>query len=273
MRFKEFYEQNANKVKNLREIDSRYFYVYRITNLLSKKHYYGSRVSKNHPNKDLGILYFSSSYDKNFINEQKLNPERFKYKIVKICSDNVEKQLFESYLHFKFNVGSNLCFYNKVKQTVEGFDSTGHNYNKGRTLTEETKHKLKVALTGRIVSESTKEKQRLNALSRTKDQNMLRGVKHKGKVVSDSTRKLQSIQRTGAGNHQAKVIHILDSYRNVIHRCNGTFKTVCEENSYPWTTLRKAKNGKKLYIGSNGKPSRNIPIVSRRFTGWSIEYE
>lgn len=273
MTFLEYCSTNIERVKNTRIINDRYFYVYRISNIVSNKHYYGSMVSSLLPKLDLGIKYFSSSYDKEFKQEQKDHPTRFKYKIVKICKDNVEKQLFEAYIHNRFDVCSNLCFYNKVKQTIEGFDSTGHNYNKGRTLTEETKHKLKVALTGRIVSEGTKEKQRVSALARTKDQNMLRGIKHKGKIVSEETRRLLRIHQSGSDSHLAKIITILDADENILHVCNGTFKTVCEENSYPWTTLRKAKNGKKLYIGINGKPSRNIPIVSRRFIGWSIKYE
>ena len=44
-----------------------YYYVYRITNKLLNKHYYGSRGSKIEPKLDLGIKYFSSSTDKNFI--------------------------------------------------------------------------------------------------------------------------------------------------------------------------------------------------------------
>lgn len=273
MRFLEYYNKNLGKVKNTKEIPNKYFYVYRISNIISNKHYYGSRVSDIPPKKDLGVRYFSSSYDKQFKQDQKECPANFKYKIVRVCKDNIEKQLFEAYLHSKFDVCRNTSFYNKAMQTIEGFDSTGHTYNKGRKLSDATKNKLKEAFTGRYVSEETKEKQRKSAFARTKEENMARGVKHKGKIVSDETRRLQSIQRSGSGNHQAKIIRIIDANGSILHVCNGTFKSVCEENNYPWTTLRKARNGKKLYIGSNGKPSRNIPIVSRRFIGWSIEYE
>ncbi len=51
----------------------KYHYVYRITNTVLRKHYYGSRTSKIRPNLDLGVIYFSSSTDKNFLKDQKLN--------------------------------------------------------------------------------------------------------------------------------------------------------------------------------------------------------
>ena len=60
-----------------------FHYVYRITNKKENKHYYGVRSSKVEPKLDLGVKYFSSSTDKEFINEQKINNYLFKYKIIK----------------------------------------------------------------------------------------------------------------------------------------------------------------------------------------------
>lgn len=272
MSFIKYRKYNEIKVKNRRVILNRHFYVYRITNLIQKKHYYGSRVSVAEPKLDIGIKYFSSSYDKEFMLEQKEFPERFRYKVVRVCANNIEKQLFESYMHEKFNVGASDNFYNQVRQTLEGFDSTGHTYNRGRKLSNSTKEKLREALTGRYVSEETKQKQRDSALSRTKEENMARGVKHKGKKVSQKAKDLLSMRMTGANSHQAKTIVILNAEGEIMDVCKGTFKQVCELKGYPWTTLRKAKYGKKLYLDSKGVPSRNIPISSRKFTGWSIEY-
>ena len=62
---------------------NKHHYVYRITNTQEKKHYYGVRSSKVEPKSDLGINYFSSSTDKQFIKEQKENKRVFKYKVVK----------------------------------------------------------------------------------------------------------------------------------------------------------------------------------------------
>ena len=272
MRYSEYEKVNRENVSNTRSVLGRYCYVYRITNVIDNKHYYGSRVSDVHPKMDIGVKYFSSSFHKGFMQEQRNYPDRFKYKVVRVCKDNIDKQLFESYLHYKFNVCKNSSFYNKANQTLTGFDSTGHQYNKGRPLSEETKAKLSKVLTGRVVSEETRQKQREAALRRTKAENLLRGAKHIGKVVSQETRDLQSSQRTGTKNHNAKTILILDSAGVVLHKCNGTFKQVCTDNKYPWTTLRKAKYGKKLYLDVDGNKSRNVPKGSMKFIGWSIVY-
>ena len=102
-----------------------YYYVYRITNLIEGKHYYGSRTSKTHPSKDLGKKYFSSSSDSEFIEDQKENPNHYKYKIIKIFDTREEAVSFEIKLHDKFDVGVNESFYNRSKQTSTKFDTTG----------------------------------------------------------------------------------------------------------------------------------------------------
>lgn len=102
-----------------------YHYVYRITNLIENRHYYGSRSCKCIPQLDLGIQYFSSSSNKNFIKDQKQNPQNYHYKIIRIFLTRTEATSFEIRLHNKFDVGQNLKFYNKVKQTSIGFCTEG----------------------------------------------------------------------------------------------------------------------------------------------------
>lgn len=105
--------------------DRKYHYTYRITNIKENKHYYGVRSSKDDPKLDLGIKYFSSSSNKEFIKEQKENKDIFKYKIIKIFETREEAVELEMFLHNKYDVGVNENFYNKVKQTSTGFDTTG----------------------------------------------------------------------------------------------------------------------------------------------------
>lgn len=273
MSYTKYKNENKHNIKNTRNITKKYFYVYRITNITTNRHYYGSRSSEILPCLDIGIRYFSSSYDNEFITEQKKYPLNFKYKVVIICKDNIDKQLAESYLHNKFDVAKNIMFYNMSKQTLYGFDSTGHHYNRGKKLSDETKLKLSKSLKGRYVSPETREKQRIHALNRTKEDNLYRGLKNKGKVPSAETRKIWSNQRSGSNNANSKTITILDSNDEIIKVCNGDFYNVCIENEYPWARLRKAKYGKKLYLDGNGKKSRNIPSKSLKFIGWSIKYE
>ena len=120
---------------------NKYHYVYRITNIQEKKHYYGVRSSKIEPKLDLGIKYFSSSKDKDFIQEQKDDKNIFKYKIIKTFDSREEAIKLEIKLHAKFNVGINESFYNKAKQTSTGYDTFGTTKSKDfkRNISEKKK--------------------------------------------------------------------------------------------------------------------------------------
>src|SRR5574344_2071036 len=96
----------------------KYHYVYRITNTKEQKHYYGVRSSKVEPKLDLGIKYFSSSTDKEFIQEQKENKSIFKYKIIRKFNSRKEANKFEIDLHWRFDVARNESFYNRAKATL-----------------------------------------------------------------------------------------------------------------------------------------------------------
>ena len=102
-----------------------YHYVYRITSIIENKHYYGKRSSKIEPKLDLGIRYFSSSKDKEFIKDQKQNSQNYKYKIVSLHTSSKEALNKEIRLHNKFNVQNNLNFINIAKQTSTGFTTEG----------------------------------------------------------------------------------------------------------------------------------------------------
>lgn len=107
----------------------RYHYVYRITNIVNNKHYYGKRSTpkqkERYPLDDLGIIYFSSSTDKDFKLDQQQNPQNYKYKIIKTFSTKNDAVDFEVHLHKKFNVKLHEKFYNKANQTSSGCDITG----------------------------------------------------------------------------------------------------------------------------------------------------
>lgn len=104
-----------------------YHYVYRITNLVENKHYYGVRGSIDRlPEDDLGKIYFSSSTDKLFMEDQKVNPQNYKYKIVARFGENKEAaDMREVRLHSKFNVKTNYKFYNLANALPGGFISAG----------------------------------------------------------------------------------------------------------------------------------------------------
>lgn len=61
-----------------------YHYTYRITNTKERMYYYGVHSCYCLPKEDIGVKYFSSSKNKEFIKDQKENPQDYKYKVLKI---------------------------------------------------------------------------------------------------------------------------------------------------------------------------------------------
>lgn len=182
-----------------------YHYVYRITNNLIKKHYYGVRTSTIHPSEDLGKVYFSSSSDFDFIQDQKNNPQNYKYKIVSIFKSREEAALIEIKLHDRFDVASNDSFYNRSKSTTTGWNVKGTTQSKehvlkrsiamsGKTQSKEHIEKRKNKLIGLEQSEETKKKRSesmlgKNTFKRTEETREKMRIMRLGKKQSEETRR------------------------------------------------------------------------------------
>ena len=106
------------------------YYVYRITNITLNKHYYGFRGTILYPLDDIGVKYFSSSADKEFILDQKTNPDKYKYKII-FKGDRASAQSLEVKLHKFYRVGTNDNFYNRATQTHSALIGTKEFSRKG----------------------------------------------------------------------------------------------------------------------------------------------
>ena len=188
----------------------KHHYVYRITNKEENKHYYGVRSSKVEPRLDLGIKYFSSSTDKEFISLQKKKPEIFRYKVIKTLNTRKDAIEMEIKLHNKFDIAKNENFYNRAKQTSSGFDPYGIKPSKetllklsmkkkGRKHTEETKEKIRCKSIGRRHTEETKEKFKNRVLSsetKKKISETKKGTKHTAETkekMSESRRGEKSV--------------------------------------------------------------------------------
>ena len=104
-----------------------YHYVYRITNTKLNKHYYGVRSCNCHPSKDIGHKYFSSSLDKDFKEDQRNNPQDYRYKVVSIKEIRKQASKLEIHLHERYDVKINKNFYNKANATNTGFTTYGTN--------------------------------------------------------------------------------------------------------------------------------------------------
>lgn len=175
-------------------LNMKYHYTYRISNIKEGMHYYGVRSCDRLPKEDIGVKYLSTSLNKAFIQDQKDNPQDYKYKVIKIFSSRVEAVEHEIFLHAKFNVKLHDSFYNDANQTSTGFDTTGKRYTRtpeqiinyrncqlgktyskevnmkkgrlgelngmyGKNHTEETKEKMR-----KPKSEETKEKMKISQL-------------------------------------------------------------------------------------------------------------
>ena len=137
-----------------------FHYTYRITNTKLKRHYYGVKSCNEHPKLNLGIKYFSSSTDKEFKKDQKLNSSDYKYKVIYIFETREEAMLLEIKLHNRFDVACNPNFYNRCKSTCTGFDLTGTKF------TQERRIYLSKIQSGRKHSDDTKEKIRIKSKGR-----------------------------------------------------------------------------------------------------------
>lgn len=126
-------------------------YTYKITNLLNGRSYIGVRSTYLSPSNDLGILYYSSSSDIDFINEQKDYPSKFIYEIIEVFSNRKDALKHEIELHNLYDVANNEMFYNRSKQTSHAIDFTGCHHN------EESKKRIGVASTARGISDKAKE--------------------------------------------------------------------------------------------------------------------
>ena len=221
-----------------------YHYVYRITNIKDKKHYYGKRSCKILPEMDLGIKYFSSSSDKEFMFDQKVNKINYKYKVIKIFDTAEKALLFEIKLHIRFKVSSNGKFYNKAIQTSKKFSTAGVTPSeetraklskmfKGRKMSEEQKRKISEirknnmtvehrqaiskAQKGKIVPQETREKLRVSAM---------------GRVISTETRAKMSEVTKGINNPRAKYVDIYEYPSNKLVAVKVVANVWCKENNY-----------------------------------------
>ncbi len=100
-------------------------YTYNITNILIAKAYLGVRSCNTDPVDDLGVKYFSSSSDKDFLQDQKDFPERFLYNVIEEFDTRESASYREIELHEMFDVGNSKDFYNKTKATLISFGNYG----------------------------------------------------------------------------------------------------------------------------------------------------
>lgn len=236
-----------------------YHYVYRITNIVEKRHYYGKRSTSIDPKLDLGVKYFSSSKDKAFIADQKSDPKNYKYKVIRIYETDKEALAAEIKLHNKFEVGINPNFYNRAKQTSIGFSITGRNHSK------ETKEKISVTRKGKNHSKETKEKisaankgnTNSKGKSPSKETREKLSIAHKGKKGkphSKETKEKMSIALKGTNHPQAKLANIYCRYTNDLIAENIVISVWAKANGYHRANLCATARADKSKPSSTTNP-------------------
>lgn len=241
----------------------KYHYTYRITHIVDKKHYYGTRTSKIHPKEDLGIKYFSSSTNKDFIKDQKSNPQNYKYKIIRISNNRKDSLQLEIKLHNKFNVGSNESFYNKSKQTSTGFDTTGiipkHLFDDNGKLRKEIYDKMvdfqrkSPSMKGKNQSDHQKEVASNTHKGKKITEEQKQKIRNNPKFIESRKCAYEKSLKIYYENNPSpcqKTYKIFDKNDNLVFEFNDiSLRNFCKKKSLPYTSLYKSKceNGSKLY--------------------------
>jgi len=135
-------------------------YTYEITKISIQKHYIGTRSSKIEPEQDIGYIYFSSSTDKEFMQDQKTNPSDYIYNVLSKFNTREEAIQHEIDLHKEFNVGVNENYFNKVRQTSTGFNSGG--------IPKNTAHKQLISDSNKRTKNSDEWKNSVGKITRSK---------------------------------------------------------------------------------------------------------
>ena len=108
--------------QNLRQIKK--WYVYKITNIITDRVYIGYRGHVA-PEKDLGIEYFSSSGDYNFIDDQLMNTNNYNYEILFVFNNQKQAVFRESQILEDVDAQNNKDYYNNSNGCNWYYDSTG----------------------------------------------------------------------------------------------------------------------------------------------------
>lgn len=100
--------------------------VYIIQELKTGKYYIGSHKLKAlHPMDDIGVLYFTSSHDKQFVRRFKQNLHEFSIGILKITESYKQAHQYQSTLLRQLDVKSDQKSYNRCNNTSQFMDTTG----------------------------------------------------------------------------------------------------------------------------------------------------
>ena len=225
-------------------VKEKYHYTYRIIHLISKKEYIGVRTCSINPEEDLGIKYFSSSTNKEFMLEQKECPENFEYKIISLHPTRSSALQEEIDLHAFFNVGINEKYYNKSKAVSTGFCMCGIK------MSEQTKEKIKrtkntIQENGKTIAQNSADLMSANRMTKI-ESNGLSAAKNIGRKSGDT--QIKNGSQKGQNNARARKILILNENNDIMFESYGNLAQICKENNLPYgEILVSLLNNRKMY--------------------------
>ena len=114
-------------------------FVYLIYNKTNRRMYIGVKSSDADPRDVIGVTYFSSSLDPAFIEDQKANPDHYRYRVLANFDNRQDALNLEVALHERYDVARNPRFYNMARQTSVRF-TTSLNEASRKKLSESLKH-------------------------------------------------------------------------------------------------------------------------------------
>lgn len=201
--------------------------------------YIGSRSSILEPEKDLGYVYLSSSLDNNFINDQKVNCENYKYEILKIFTSRIDADEYESMLHEQYCVDKNPMFYNRAKQTSNKFryDPTG------TKRSDECKLNISKALLGRPVSDETRQKLRVANL---------------GKKLTNECKMKLSEAKTGSTHSEETKLKMSNTRKKFVGKLSPTYGMKHKRVGCPHCKKNISINTYGQWHGDNCKQKNNL---------------
>ena len=248
-----------------------YHYVYRITNIKEKMYYYGVHSCNCLPKEDIGVKYYSSSSIDWFIQDQKINKQDYKYKIVKLFPTRDEANKYESMLLYKFKVTKNDKFYNKAiycNNTLYGdcanmitvYDLSLEKYVRVNVKIYRDNDNLK------HIWELPENKDNVTCFD--KNTNIHTTV---SKFEFDSNPDLVGVNYgkvSGSNNPNANIINIFNHKHELIYTFNGNYNKSSNINiPYPAFSLSYKNNGQPLGLSKQSRTELRKNCF-QTFIGW-----